>query len=147
MTLSSLIERLEKAEGPSRELDILIGYAVDLEADEGHMSFRNNFDICGMKQMLRMAESYQNVWSTMLPRYTSSIDAALTLVPEGFKWKAGYSYLVPHNAEVRDYRDNPICGSFIGESDANRAIAICIAALKAYESLRARSAMTEGKNG
>lgn len=62
--------------------------------------------------------------------FTHSIDDALTLVPEGFKWRCGYGRLVPHNAVVVDYAERGL-GSFVGECDSNRAIALCIAALKA----------------
>ena len=76
---NELANRCEKASGPDRELDILIGYAVDLRGDDGHLNLRESFDICGMEQMLRMAESYQNIWRQELPRYTASIDAIRTL--------------------------------------------------------------------
>lgn len=87
--LTSLIERIEAATEGSRELDVLVGAAIDLRVDEGHLSFRNSFEICGMEQMLRMAESHQNIWREALPRYSTSIDAALTLLPEGWWWSAG----------------------------------------------------------
>ena len=86
-SLTSLIERIEAATEGSRELDILIGAAIDLRVDGGHLSFRNSFEICGMEQMLRMAESHQNIWREALPRYSTSIDAALTLLPEGLDWR------------------------------------------------------------
>ena len=86
-TLTSLIERVEAATEGSRELDILIGAAIDLRVDGGHLSFRNSFEICGMEQMLRVAESHQNIWREALPRYSTSIDAALTLLPDGFEFE------------------------------------------------------------
>ena len=60
-SLTSLIERIEAATEGSRELDILVGAAIDLHVDGGHLSFRNSFEICGMEQMLRMAQSHQNI--------------------------------------------------------------------------------------
>jgi hypothetical protein len=53
--LIELAERCEAATGPDREIDTLIGYAVDLPTEDAQ-----------------------------LPRYTASLDAALTLVPEGW---------------------------------------------------------------
>lgn len=118
MTLSSLIERLEKAEGPDRELDEELALISGCERKDHWWKVNG-------------------AWGLALPAFTSSVDAALTLVPEGFKWKAGYSRYVPHNAGIQDYRANPVLGVFVGECDSNRAIALCIAVL------RARSAMTE----
>ena len=59
MTTAELIEKLERAEGPSRELDwaisdVLFGQRLDAS----------------------------------IPPYTASIDAALMLVPEGVLWSA-----------------------------------------------------------
>jgi len=138
MTLSSLIERLEKAEGPDRELDADIAAAVL----GGEIQWQTA--MTGDALPVRKYPSKDHIRGfgrEPVQRYTSSIDAALTLVPEGFKWKTGYSRHVPHNAVIQDYRANPILGAFTGECDSNRAIAICIA------SLRARSAMTgEGQS-
>ena len=71
MTLMELAERLEAAKGPDRELDLRVEifsnpeYA-DLPDDNDH--FR---------------------WLTKYgghPKYTASLDAAMTLVPEGWRW-------------------------------------------------------------
>lgn len=114
--LLELAERCEQALGPDRELDILIGYAVDLKGDDAHLSFRRSFDICGMAQTLQMAESHQNIWRTELPRYTASIDAALTLVPNGWTWlssnrapapKTGRAYLYNNELHFTGIADRP----------------------------------------
>ncbi len=120
--LEKLIERLEKAPHGSKSLDIDICAAV------GDYS-KEEFQIwCGRTGSRNI---YEFLNKRLSARYTSSIDAAMTLVPEAFKWKAGYGKRVPHVAELRDYRDKPILGTFIGECDSNRAIALCIAAMKA----------------
>lgn len=75
------------------------------------------------------------VWSGLSRPYTASLDAAMTLVPEGFKWKCGFSDHVPHWCELwPDDRS----GYLHGYSDHSRPLAICAAAL------RARANMTEG---
>lgn len=120
--MNDLIERLEKATGPSRALD------ADLA-----MAF-------GQKVFQTKRRDGQGSWLTYsfrngdeVPHYTASIDAALTLVPAGFRWKLGYSRHVRCNAELIDYRIQmePNLGRFDGECDSNHAIAICIAARKA----------------
>lgn len=59
---TALIEALERAEGPSRELDRAIWYALQDEMTGD---------------------------PSKSPAFTASIDAALTLVPEGFSWAVG----------------------------------------------------------
>ena len=72
-----LIARIESADGPSRELDAEIARSIgwgcvvrDPEAQGKYVCWRKHY---------RSGE-----W-IMLPRYTASIDAALTLVPEGWR--------------------------------------------------------------
>jgi hypothetical protein len=116
--MKDLIERLEKATGPDRVLDGAI------------------FCACAP----RMAECWPH-WSKqerldMPAHYTSSVDAALTLVPEGW----GISQL----EDERENEEDPdkITGCYVrlaGPSRCGfastihhtRAIALCIAALKA----------------
>lgn len=108
-----LIERLEKATGPDAELDYAIGELLYMQGRKPWECFNYGKEGPAIK-------------------FTASIDAALTLLPgEDFHWKAGYSKHVRHNAEVRDLM-HPDKGVFIGEHDHSRAIALCIAALKAW---------------
>ncbi|WP_375248330.1 hypothetical protein [Sphingomonas sp.] len=70
-----LAELCEAGQVPSRDLDALIAPLQGLQVvDEGHPLGRVCYD--------------QNRQSIMLPRYTASIDAAMTLVPEGM-WAEG----------------------------------------------------------
>ncbi len=62
-----------------------------------------------------------------IPRYTGSIDSALTLVPEGYHWHVhGLNDRAPVAGVCPDGRD---CTDHYG--GANPAIALCIAALRA----------------
>jgi hypothetical protein len=85
--LLELAERCEAAEGPDRELDCLIAAALELRPEGMDISAADSLRIWGLHEFARHSESHQNVWSRCLPRYTASIDAALTLVPEGM-WVA-----------------------------------------------------------
>lgn len=156
MTTDELIKLLEGATEGSRDLDARIGYAVDLIA-EGDLSWRTTVDRCGWEDAMRRSESHQNVWSSYLPHYSTSVDAALTLVPEGdwggeIMWnfgalkRGGYvelnlanpAWMVPgyntddpphaHLACVSSYDDIDE-----GKPDHPRplAIALCIASLRA----------------
>ena len=118
-----LIERLEKATGPDRELDGEIWLAADprLVVLWPHWT----------------AEQRDN----MVPRYTASIDAALSLVPEHHRWLL----------DKRPYADHRIDGyrcevyrqaHYYATTDdmphawsATPALALTIAALKARRNL------------
>lgn len=105
MTLSELIAALEAADGPGLDLD----------------------------EAIKTGLSREGVWVPLgLPPYTVSLDAALTLVPEG----CGFTLNVN-----RDTSEAEVFGEETGTSPwvivhpARRtpALALCIAALKARE--------------
>ena len=125
MTTAELIEKLERADGPSRELDEaiyeLMGgcnhkrtkyYAV--QSDTGFTCLDCGKDTYGAKYA---------------PSYTASIDAAMTLVPEGWSYtvawlhRNGRATVAMFHAKLNEQR---------AESQTP-AIALCIAALKAKE--------------
>jgi len=133
--LLALADEIERAAEGSRELDILIGDAVDLRVDECDLSFRQSFEICGMEQMLRMAESHQNIWREALPRYTTSLDAALSLVPEGWHWCA-CSDERPGFANVHQLVSG--VGPANSAEAASPALALCAASLRAIHQGRSK---------
>lgn len=95
----TLIDRLEVLCAPDRELDAEILIAA-----------------FGIQPRLSVA-----------PRYTSSLDAAVTLVPNGFQWQIRSiptEETMVHVAQV-DWRPPMNCQGY------SPAIALCIAALKA----------------
>lgn len=114
--LSSLIEKLERATGPDRELDVeigrMMGTLVMRQEDVGPREYTH--------------------W-----RYTESIDAAVSLIPEKHHWTVSggideygaprgmegmFSACcppVPFEVEPRTWAKHP-------------ALALCIAALKAH---------------
>lgn len=111
--MTDLIARLEAAEGPDRELDAEI----------------ENLLAGGSDRDLEYIVSNGVEDTTAPPRYTASIDAALTLVPEGWTW--GIMHCAGAPPEVCFYR--AVCGvySSIVAVAATPALALCIAALKA----------------
>lgn len=120
----TLLEHLEQAEGPSRELDARIWAEIDdrdVRVDEqGRMLGRSRtppHDECVL-----LDKRFGG------PRYTESIDAALTLVPEGKWWVLNSGVSTPHK----------LSRAFVGLGEHQTdglgrkpAIALCIAALKA----------------
>lgn len=104
----TLIERLEALTSPVRAVDSEIskavrGYAFDTE----------------------LRELYG-------PHYTASIDAAMTLVPEGLPWSLNYPANDDGSRSCHGIPTKPtadVCG-ILGHA-ATPAIALCLAALKA----------------
>lgn len=139
MTTAELIERLERAEWPSRELD------AEIDAFLGWAPLANPTSAGGLIDMM-VSPSGETVRRTV-PHYTASIDAALTLVPEGWriagfveygngmKWKGRiYCALVPSDLShlPRTYAAHSAAAVRCDHA-ATPAIALCIAALKAKE--------------
>jgi hypothetical protein len=118
--LVDLIARLEKATRPDRVLDADIWESVG-RAPVGQGFYRGSSE---WDRHLWFAPNL-SVPIESPPSYTSSIDAALTLVPEGWEWAL--------HAEGGLYRvemGDPMIG-LEGEHETAPAIALCIAALKA----------------
>lgn len=121
--MSYLIKRLEAATGPDRELDARIWCEVSGEIfdyfEDGFLNFRRKDG--GF--WIRPAGP-----DTGIPAYTASIDAALTLVPEGWR-----------STDVHQYNDDFWhwslwrVGKRVDGNHKTPAIAICIAALKVRE--------------
>ena len=113
MTIDELISELEKANGPSIALDHQI---AELTMDRSRAVFMTG-DSGGI---------------ISLKRYTRSIDAALTLVPDGWTVHTIHHGLKQWDVSLCIVGD---CGLASADAESNSlAIAICIAALKARKS-------------
>lgn len=123
MTDIAVLAKLEAAKEGSRELDFEVARCVDLwrrakvPVSGRHPAYWGYWRKRGGKW-----------WRTQLPAYTTSIDAALTLVPDGVAWEisvprkgGGYRIL----AGV-----SPVPNCSFGETPS---LAICIAALRARQ--------------
>lgn len=119
-----LIERLEAASGPDRELDAEIAVAIGLgKATANHAGRywkQGDLHVTGEA-----------------PAYTASIDAALTLVPEGWTYEgrqgpSGFPHLwTLSTIKCGDVRYTTVTGRA-----RSAAITLCIAALRAREADR-----------
>ena len=125
MGVDGLIERLARATGPDRELDAAIDVVV----------FRPSADrVEYFPDGQRIPSGFYN--ARAIPAYTGSLDAAVTLVPEGWGWgvQSGYPYegrCYPALAYYWILGDDPGVANSVDA--AAPAHAICIAALKARE--------------
>lgn len=108
--MKDLIAKLESATEGSRELDALIWQAL------------------GNPVPRRPDWPYH----VPAPTWTTSIDAALSLVPEGWEWALEFNQNNDETAWVATCRmGDPML--FIEPEAATPALALCIAALKARE--------------
>ena len=148
MTLTALIEALEKAEGPSEKLDLEIwrltratSFAPDAQelgvwhnGASRYVSFHTGFT---------KKERREKNCDSLL-RYTSSIDAALTLIPEGALWDVEYKinvgplFVVPDGEPEKKYSAHLFVGAppsteIDGHHFTSAPMALCIAALRARD--------------
>jgi hypothetical protein len=139
--LLALADRCEKATGPVRALDVEILVAIDWrepEWEEGERTAREMAERHGLPWLVsRAVEGYNSTWRH-LPRLTASIDAAMTLVPEG--WVLGDLYeeapLSQWVAELRKWHLTSFDKVVFSDSTpdqhcATAALALCAAALRA----------------
>ncbi len=124
MNHTQLIERLRKAEGPDRELDIAIEQWSGVKATN---------DAC-------LTESMRHGWfEAFTPLYTASIDASLSLVKRllpGAMWCTGSMEEGPFCRLLWPDATGSFGGNYVSDYAASAPIAILIAALTA---LQARS--------
>lgn len=117
-----LVARLEKATGPDRELDhqVLIACGWMVDSDE-RGEIHHYIDPKGAL----WAPSY-------LPEPTQSIDAALSLVPEGYQKTLWLGADNSAHVELKTpaHKLGPVAGH-----EHSIAIALCIAALRARSNL------------
>lgn len=126
-----LADRVEKLTGPDRDLEAEIWLACTPGATRNKWSYVHKATgrECTVDETRDATDRL-----IIVPSFTASLDAVLTLLPDGFKWKCGYSRHVPHNAEVIDYSAHT--GTFIGESDASRCLALLAAILRARQAMQ-----------
>ena len=130
-TLLALADRTEKATGPDRELDVEIWLAVN------HPDYRFPCPVLN-----RVPSDYQEAlsrhrWDGGGGHYawlspTTSLDAAMSLVPEGWdwmRWSPGSMVVIRPHANGKMFADT------IEAKAATPALALCAAALRARATL------------
>jgi len=125
----SIAERIEALEGACREMDAEIAVTVLGMERDGDYFFGKDEDFVLERDYYSLDGAARE-----LPHYTSSIDSAMTLVPEG--WDAEIS--IPR--EGHPTNPKPVGRCFKGTSPlyfareaAPPALALCAAALRAQE--------------
>lgn len=129
MNITNLIERLEKATGPDREIDALIHVmlgASGFDSEWRYDTFKENISSWAFRNEIgRVCANYK------IPHYTASIDAALTLMPNvRWIWCVWHEYGSRHGAMIKA----PDLSQWTCVAPSP-AIALSIVALKARASL------------
>lgn len=143
MTYDALIEALEKATGPDGHLDAEIAKHVGIERRPRWLSEAGAYSGC---EWLVGHPGGSDPWERNPPAYTASLDAALTLVPDGYLWDVSLARYY-HNgvedwnaeggrlfyaASVRPDRGViNINELYEWDQSPTPALALCIASLKA----------------
>jgi len=129
MAMNDLIARLEAATGPDRELDAEIyRTAVGLGMYETIVHRFGDF-------FVRNYPGPPEPEYRRLPRYTASLDAAMTLVPADAYWIFGKGRTRPDEPLFGFQILDPATNDVIAEAEhENREICVCIAALRARAS-------------
>lgn len=125
MTLTELIERLEKAGAGSADLDREIAQRI-LGWTEYERGYGTGW---------RTSDGTPKTWHE-IPRTTRSLDAALTLVPEGFVYliREGHPDLPDGSGRTLHFANARPVADFRNDHRAygnTPILALCIAALKA----------------
>lgn len=143
MTLKELIEALEKASEPDRHLDIRI-HAEIINGRERNDTFkwRTRYFPEGSEQVVEWSVDKDAIEIvTNWPRYTASVDAALTLWSEpGRYWAKGvntFYAIMPGGKMIWRSAAWSSDESFIPHlahgDHKERAISVCLASLKARD--------------
>ena len=142
--VDKLIERLEKATGPDRELDADIARAIgwsQIEGDEvGHWDTWSIPSVWVGTGQDRWLSPDGQKFDFMPHTFTASVDEALSLVPEGAVWhlmtdcgNLNRTKVGPQgNPRASIYRADER-SLFIQADAATPALALCIACLRARE--------------
>lgn len=136
----TMIEKLERADGPDRGLDRAIAKMIGWHRVEPrftrskHGAWISPDDWIGENSNgspildgLRRTTMYREV-----PSYTASIDTAMTLVPEGLMWSVQTDFGLPGRARLwGSVLPSQAAARSWNTDGATPAIALCIAALRA----------------
>ena len=130
----TLTDRLRAATGPDRELDLLIHEASGRCAHRSKAATLNFIKMIHTIQRdgrFTCKDCGDDFYGFSVPYYTASIDAAVTLIPDGMQWQTSSFGETAVIAE-----STPSHWTKYSESDHdNPAIAICIAALEQIQSM------------
>ncbi len=144
--MDNLIAELEAATEESRALDADIHCAITGRIQHKLMRAGFTMEDQGDKAKNRHRATSKFIFSERgpAPRYTTSLDAAITLVPEGWGWAAAILDKDAPSAVVTNFEPQMKPGTFDPNPDkidcrskaVTPALALCIASLKARQTMK-----------
>jgi len=133
-SITSLIERIEAATEGSRELDVAVILALHPEAGPYQPHCQGDEPIFWNAPYRKMR----------CPEISTSIDAALTLLPEGWWWSAGVCRRENHASVGSEI--GTVEGELIFETfGATAPLALLAAILRARQAAQSGQAQTEAR--
>jgi hypothetical protein len=137
--LHTLASMVEAATGPDRELDrdIMLAAVPCDRAPFRYWAPMNENTGHGVVDVERVYYAPHCAQSVAVPAYTESLDAAMTLVPEGCQWALDSHHNIARVWRYFDTQNGPDHEVYLTEAAAP-ALSLCSAAL------RSRAAMGEG---
>lgn len=129
--LEELAERIEKLDGPDREVDAEIFNAIGAPLPKEAFGMDVQLQPCP-----NVAGSYVVPMGELLvryepPAYSASLDAAMSLVPEGALWAIGDMEEGPFARLVCRNPDGGFTGGYVEAKGRTGATSLCAAALRA----------------
>ena len=132
---AELADRVEGLDGPCRETDAMIDFAIGNDRSfpygmtSGPGYYFNHGDIASKS----VGQGLANVahWFGV-PKYTTSLDAAMTLVPEGWNINL-FASADCADVQLDDDRISPMRHPATKGKAATPALALCAAALRAMQ--------------
>src|SRR6185312_16180792 len=143
---TDLLARLEAATEGSRELDAEIAYAIDFKPDDDpDFTWRGVVERAGgVVKAAERLHHYSSMWGRWIPRYSTSLDAALTLLPAPQKNGLRCRFWLERKPTSEgttelwfaECRHHAVKGEMVSAPTA--ALAACKAILRARQSLEER---------
>src|SRR5688572_19992568 len=99
MSLLKLAARCEAAEGADRELDCLIGVAIGRFFTQPNKGWPERLDYCERREDGGEVHPGHG-FDQLVPRFTASLDAAMTLLPEGWPCRNYYTHQLSNGGAI-----------------------------------------------
>jgi hypothetical protein len=130
---------MDDRDGAERELDATIYLTAFGDRPYGVIT-GNKHQVVGVGTLSGYVEAYRDVLTAddalhddVVPRYTASLDAAMTLIPAGLTWEVSTDYVPALAGIYSGTDDDDGLPAYQGEA-ATPALALCAAALRARAS-------------
>lgn len=132
---ADIIERLEAATGPDRELDCWIGYVTDVHIESMGCTFRKYCEVHDMDfaHVAETAARHTSILREYLPLYTASLDAAIGLTERMLPPLTGIELNTYVGGKYHHCEIETETGDYRGDNAPHPSLAVLIAMFRALE--------------